>query len=494
MLGHSSGAGAGLQAQAFAAVWAADDDRALALLHNGPWPGSGVLRARIYARKGLIERVLIEYRDASAAGVAREERADLATLAATVLAARGRRVEAILALHDADTLARQCAGDVALHAQYLLALGSVELSSGHIRDARDALDDALEHCAASEGSGVSPHRLELEHVRARALEMRAQLHALTYDYSAQLDDLRSAIAAARLARNRDRWHEAALLATVSGLVGTFPEAPARLLFTSMHGAMRWNSHLDEKRAIVRFNLARAAMLFDFGDPREATAGRSAPSLAARLACDVERLLYDAWNDDAQYLRELEFASSLARTIDWEGVRGEEILGLATLALLLVPHDLDRALAVKALYDATLPELSREAQSFLEPRRIAFDDLVAACIAKAEGDAMRSLATLDDCVAFWTARGMSAWRAIAALERYPLSGDATDLEPARLFVREHPGSRFSRRLRSALAAVSQLSRPEFPYLRVPAAAPVTLGRSKLSLEPLEAVTLSLSKRG
>jgi hypothetical protein len=470
MRSQHSGVGAGARAEAFAAVWAADDDRALALLHNGPWPGSAVLRARIYARKGLVERVLAEYREATAAGAEPDERADLATIAATVLAARGRRVEAILALHDADVLVRQCAGDAAFAAQYRLALGSVELSSGHLRDARDALAGTFALCAATELRGLPPHRLELDHIRARAFEMRAQLHALTYDYSAQLDDLRSAIGAAKLARNRDRWHEAALLASLSGLIGTFPEAPARLLFNSLHGAMRWNSHLDEKRAIVRFNLARAAMLFDFGDTRDAPAGRSAPSLAARLAFDVERLLYDAWNDDAQYLRELEFASSLAASIAWEDVRGEEILGLATLALLLVPYDLDRALAVKALYDALLPELSREAQSFLEPRRVAFDDLVAACIAKAEGDPLRSLATLDDCVAFWTARGMPAWRAIAALERYPLTGDATDLEPARLFVREHPRSRFSRRLRGALAAVSRPGPPAFPYLRAPAAAP------------------------
>jgi len=463
------GAGAGAQAQAFAAVWAADDDRALALLHNGPWPGSGVLRARIYARKGLVERVLAEYGEATAAGAERDERADLAMVAATVLAARGRRVEAILALHDADLLARQCPGDAALAAQHRLALAAVELSSGHVGDARDALEGTFALCAAAEWRGLPPHRFELDHIKARAFELRARLHALTCDYSAQLDDLRSAIATAKRARNRDRWHEAALLASLSGLVGTFPETPARLLFTSLHGAMRWNSHLDEKRAVVRFNLARAAMLFDFGDTREATAGRSAPSLAARLAFDVERLLYDAWNDDAQYLRELEFASSLAGTIDWGDVRGEEILGLATLALLLVPYDLDRALAVKGLYDALLPKLSREAQSFLEPRRVAFDDLVAACIAKAAGDPARSLATLDDCVAFWTARGMSAWRAIAALERYPLTRDATDLEPARLFIREHPRSRFSRRLRGALAAGSQPGSQEFPYLRASAAA-------------------------
>jgi hypothetical protein len=469
MRSQDFGIGPGAQAQAFAAVWAADDDRALALLHNGPWPGSGALRARIYARKGLVERVLAEYREATTAGAEHDERADLATLAATVLAARGRRVEAILALHDADMLARQLPGDTALAAQYRLALASVELSSGHAADARDALEETFAQCAATECRALPPHRLELDHIRARAFEMRAHLHARTYDYAAQLDDLRRAIATAKRARNRDRWHEAALLAGLSGLVGTFPEAPARLLFTSLHDATRWNSHLDEKRAIVRFNLARAGMFFDFGDMREAAAGRSAPSLAARLAFDVERLLYDAWPDDAQYLRELEFASSLAGSIDWGDVRGEEILGLATLALLLVPYDLDRALAVKALYDATLPELSREAQSFFEPRRLAFDDLVAACIAKAAGDPARSLATLDDCVAFWTARGMSPWRAIAALERYPLTGDASDLEPARLFIRDHPRSRFSRRLRGALGAVSEPRLPEFPYLRASAAA-------------------------
>ncbi|MBD5634767.1 MAG: hypothetical protein IAI49_09845, partial [Candidatus Eremiobacteraeota bacterium] len=109
------------RAEAFAATWAADHDRALAALHNAPWLGSNVMRARIYAQKGLVERAVGEYRRAVESRGDREETAELATIAAILLGGRGRRVEAILALHKAELLVAELP-DRALRAQYLLAV------------------------------------------------------------------------------------------------------------------------------------------------------------------------------------------------------------------------------------------------------------------------------------------------------------------------------------------------------------------------------------
>ena len=451
---------------AFEAVWAADHDRALASLHNAPWPGSNVMRARVYAQKGLMDRVIVERRRATELRGDREELAELAMIVAVMLAGRGRRVEAILALHEAEVIARELA-DRALAAQYHLAAAQVELSSGNADEARAALNVGFELTENFVDPGQPRnHRLEVNHVRARLFELRAQLHALDYDYAAQLDDLCRAIATAKLVRHRDVWHEAGLLANISTVVGMFPEPSARLLLATSGADVRWNPHLDAREMAVRLNIARSDMLFGAGEDIVPFSGRGAPSLAARLGLDAERLLFGDWNDEpAQYERELDFAASLAASVEWDGVTGEEILGLATLALLLAPHDLERALAVKGLYDVMLTKLSRDAQSFLEPRRVAFDDLVSACLAKAQSDVRRARELLDDCVAFWTARGMDPWRAIAALERYPLTRDPADLEPARSFARERPHSRFSARLRAALDGIAREPDRTFPYLRV-----------------------------
>jgi hypothetical protein len=442
---------------AFAAAWAADHDRALASLHNASWPGSNVMRARVYARKGLLDRTIAEKDRAFDLRADPEEMAELATIVAVMLGGRGSRVEAILALHAAELLVDDI-GDRTLLAQYRLAVAQVELSSGNMADARAALELSDSYVDAAH---LRDYRLETNHVRARIFELRAQLHALDFDYAAQLDDLCRAIATAKLVRHRDLWHEAGLLAGISTVIGTFPERSASLLLAASIADVRWTSHLDSRESTVRFNLARSNTLFGTGDDPRGVPGRGAPSLAARLALDADRLLFDDWLDADHYRRDLDFASSLAESVDWENVTGEEILGLATLALLLAPYDLTQALAVKSLYDRMLCKLSREAQSFLEPRRVAFDDFVFACLAKALGDDVTALDVLDDCIAFWSARGMDPWCAVGALERFSISHDDADRAVARRFVAGRPRSRFSARLRRALVASETQS---FPYLR------------------------------
>ena len=459
--------------EAFDAVWAADHDRALAALHNAPWTGSSVMRARIFSRKGLLERTLAEYAHAATHHGDVLERAELAMIAAALLGAAGRRVEAILALHEAETIVHE-SRDRSLVAQYRVAVADVELSSGNTREARAAVAAAFE---LTEGLTDVPtgreYRLEVNHLRSRLFALRAQLHALANDDVAQLDDLCRAIATAKLVRRRDFWQEASQLASISSVIGMSPQASARRLFATTSADVRWNAHLAAHETVVRFNLARAEMLFGRTEGLWSLPMRGAPSLATRLALDADRLLLDVWDDRGSYARELDFASSLAESVDWGNVTGEEIMGLATLALLLAPYDLRRSHAVKALYDLMLTKLSREARSFLEPRRVAFDDFTAGCIAKAGGDAVRARELLDGCVAFWSARGMDPWCTIASLERFSLSRDPDDVAPARRFVHDRPRSRFSARLRAALAATSDDAGAPFPYLRIRAQEPQEL---------------------
>jgi hypothetical protein len=453
-----------LRDEAFAAAWAADDDRALAALHNTDWPGSRAMRSRIYARKGLLERVLAERRDAEATvALDAAERVEVVLIAAEMLGVRGRRVEAVLALHEAAEIADE--RDRQLKAQIRIASASVDLSSGDVSQAAAAVAAGFALTQTLGDHASSPYRLETNHLNARLFELRSRLHALRFAYAAQLDDLCRAISSAKLVRNRDLWHEAGLLAGISAAVGSFPEPSARRLLETASADLRWNAHLAPRESAVRVNLARADMLFGFGDRIGAPAPPlGAPTLAARLALDADRLLFDAWHDAEVYDRELHFVATLAESIEWGDVAGDEIFGLATVALALAPRDLSRAEAIKARYDRALATLSREAAAFLEPRRIAFDDFVSAGLAKARGDDASARALLDGCIAFWNARDMRAWAAIAMLERFDLSGDDLDLAAARTFVAAWPRSRFSARLRASLAAATVAPPTNFPYVR------------------------------
>ncbi len=453
-----------LRDEAFAAAWAADDDRSLAALHNADWPGSRAMRARVYARKGLLERVLAERRDAEAA-VALDvaERVEVVLIAGEMLGVRGRRVDAVLALHGATQIAN--GRDRRLQAQIRIASASVDLSSGDVRQAAAAVAAGFALTETLGDDATTAYRLEANHLNARLFDLRSRLHALRFEYVAQLDDLCRAISSAKLVRNRDVWHESGLLAGISAAVGSFPEPSARRLLETASADLRWNAHLAARESTVRVNLARADMLFGFGDRIGAPApSLGAPTLAARLALDADRLLFDAWHDAEVYDRELHFVATLAESVEWGDVAGDEIFGLATVALALAPRDLARADAIKARYDRALATLSREAAAFLEPRRVAFDDLVSAGLAKARGDDVSARALLDGCIAFWNARDMRAWGAIAMLERFELSCDERDLAPARAFAAAWPRSPFSARLRASLAAATAAPQAGFPYVR------------------------------
>jgi hypothetical protein len=453
-----------LRDEAFAAAWAADDDRALAALHNADWPGSRAMRARIYARKGLLERVLTERCEAEAAlALDVAERVELVLIAAEMLGVRGRRVEAVLALHAATEIAN--GRDRGLQAQIRIASASVDLSSGDVRQAAASVAAGFALTEKLGDHATSAYRLETNHLNARLFELRSRLHALRFAYAAQLDDLCRAISSAKLVRNRDAWHESGVLAGISAAVGSFPEPSARRLLETASADLCWNAHLAARESAVRVNLARADTLFGFGDRLGAPAPPlGAPTLAARLALDADRLLFDAWHEAEAYDRELHFVATLAESIDWGDVAGEEIFGLATVALALAPRDLARADAIKTRYDRALATLSREAAAFLEPRRVAFDDFVSAGLAKARGDDASARALLDECVAFWNARDMRAWAAIAMLERFELSADDRDLAAARAFVAAWPRSRFSERLRASLAVATATPKAGFPYVR------------------------------
>jgi hypothetical protein len=421
------------------------------------------MRARIYARKGLLERVLAERRDAEAtASLDVAERVELGLIVAEMLAVRGRRVEAVLALHEAADGAS--ARDRRLHAQIRCASAAVDLSSGDVRQAAAAVAAGFALAETLGDDALGGYRLETNHLNARLFELRSRLHALRFSYAAQLDDLSRAISSAKLVHNRDVWHESGLLASLSTVVGSFPEVSVLRLLETASGDLRWNANLGARESAVRVNLARAGMLFGFGDRIGAAAPRlGAPTLAARLALDADRLLFDAWHDAEAFDRERDFVATLAESVAWGEVASEDILGLATVALVLAPHDLARAKAIKARYDRTLATLSREAAAFLEPRRVAFDDLVSAVIAKAAGDDESARALLDGCIGFWNAREMRGWAAVAMLERFEFSGDERDLAAARAFVATWPRSRFSTRLRGSLSAVTAVPRARFPYV-------------------------------
>ncbi len=454
-------ADAGFRRTAFDATWAAEHDRALAALHNATWPGSGVMRARIYAREGLIARALDE-RLRAAAGVGGAERGELAAIVAELHAIRGERTEALLALHDATDAAPS--GDRALRAQLRVTNARVELAAGNARRAMAdiaaglVLTDDLVELGAE-------YRLEPNHIRARLFDVRARVHALRHDDTARLDDLCRATRAARLVRHRDVWHEADLLASISELVAASPQPAARHLLETCTADLSWTPRVAERESEVHFNLARAATLF--GAPGEfgAAAKPSAPTLGARLALDADRLLLDEWKDVEDYERELAFAAELAESVAWGDVAGDDVASLGTIAALLAPYDASRACAMRERYDGALATLSRGARGFHESRRVAFDDFGAACVAKAAGDDERARTLFDGCIAFWHERELHAWSALGSLERYALTRDDADLAAARAFVAERPRSRFSARLRAALGTAAATPEARFPYLRV-----------------------------
>jgi hypothetical protein len=449
--------------EAFSAVWSADNDRALALLHNVDAPGCTAMRARVWFRVRRLERTIAEFDRREPGRYMAPEATALACTAAFAHAMLGNELQAQRALVAAKAAARR-SNDPLLRLHCGYAGARVDYLLGNLARSRRALDDVSAEASGHSGAEVrTPYQLELNHLRARIFELEGRHRAFAGDYAGQEERLVSALLATELVRRRDRWFEAQLLASLSELLAAFPSQRSRQFVLSRSMRLSWTSHLDHAAQFVKRGLRNNRRLFGFDEPIDAIGGRSAPSLASRLGERVDALLVDEWNGGKPFLEELRFAVSIALDVDWAATAEHEATHLAWLAVLLTAVEPALSQRMCGRYLNRIAQVPATSTILREPRRQALEIFRDGCAAKACGDWQIAHERLGRALEFWRSRGFGWKASIAGVERFSVSREPSDLEPAAAFLAAFPDTSFSRRLARALELAPRSEPGAFAYL-------------------------------
>jgi hypothetical protein len=449
--------------EGFEAVWRADFDRAVALLHNVDAPGCSTMRSRVYLRMNLPKRAVAEYERASHLRLHPRERAEMTLIGSGAYRAIGDAARADALWHEAERLGGEL--DDPLFDLIRICVSTVrDFTDGRLADSLATAKRGMALCERS-GNRESPftYLFEGNHLRARFLEVLAMHAALAGDHREHERLLIDAVLTGALVRRRDVFTEVHLLASLATYLTTYPAPRARELVHSRAKAIAWNDHLDYKRSYIKRGLRSNKDIFGSPEDVESFGGRGFPTLAWRVSDSVDRLLGSNWADRSAFDTELGFAMELAERVDWQETPGEEIASLPLLCALVAPRAVDVAEKLMAAYREKLKSLSGQFLYVWEGRRPALERFAEASIAKARGDFPLALEKYAQSQAYWTAREMRARAAFTGLERYTMSREAADLAPAVEFLNAFPTSAFARRLGSAFQRSASARPGEFLFL-------------------------------
>lgn len=450
--------------EAAAAVWNAENYRALGLLHKLDAPGAAALRARVYLRTGGLALAVREFETRAALAVTEPaEGIALATSAIFALCASGE-------FERAETIVRWAASSLRDNSDPLLRIERHYMAAVSDFMRGDAIAGEREAVTALEFVSRFPHaeavnefQWETNHLRARLLDLLGVQAMVRGDFKKQEELLVEALLHVRLVRNREYWLEASLLSNLAVLVKHFPWTRGKQMLVAHASVIPWNSELELKRNYIKLGLRQHRRIFGDDTQSGGVLTDTAPSLAWRIYSCVELLLCEEWNDAQSFAAEIRYGRSLAERVDFDQTRGEEVSALLSLAALVATEDPQAARELRARYAGKMATVSPAYVVVRSPVRFAQEAFADGCIAKADGAHSEAQALLQRAAGLWSQLGLVPWAAAAGLERYPVSRDVTDLAAARSFVKAYPATDFGRRLKQALLAAENCESGDFIYV-------------------------------
>jgi hypothetical protein len=447
--------------EAATAVWNAENYTALGLLHKLRVPGAASLRAFVYNRSLKPDLVLREYESHVLADLEPAEALMLSVTAARAHADVGdfERARAVVVKSE-----RFLNGDPLLDIARLHCHATIEFLAGQFDDvmpyATAALSVIERHPYAE---AKTEYQFELNHLRARVLELVGALHALRGEFAKLEGVLIEALLHSRLVRNRDYWLEAMLVANLSVLVAQFPNPRSRQLVVARAAEIPWNYDLNARQMYVQLGLSQHRRLFGDDTLSGGLLRSTAHSLAWRLVSCVDELGATDFDGPDVFDEELRFADSLADRVDRTDPSGEEWRSVLLLSSFVATRDAGRAKELELRYASGMKTISNALFVVHSPTRRGEEAFAGGCVAKAVGDFGQAAVRLKESAETWRELGLPQWVATAGLERFTISREEADLRAARSFVRRHPDTTFSRRLTRALAAAPASTAGDFIYV-------------------------------
>ncbi len=454
----------GALGEAAAAVWNAENYRALGLLHKLDVPGAAALRSRVYVRTGRLALALREFESRAALDTTEPAEAiALATSANFALCATGD-------FDRAETIVRWAASLLGDGSDPLLRIERHHMAAVVKFMRGDTVGGDHEAAVALELVNRFPHaearreyQWETNHLRARLLDLFGVQAMVRGDFKTQEERLVEALLQVRLVRNREYWFEASLLSNLAVLVKHFPWTRGKQMLVAHAAAIPWNPELELKRNYIKLGLRQHRRIFGDDTQSGGVLTDTAPSLAWRIYSCVESLLCEEWSDAEAFTSEIRYGRSLAERVDFEQTRGEEVSSLLSLAILVATEEPRAARDLRLRYAAKIATVSRAYVVVRAPVRVAEEAFADGCIAKGEREFSEALRRLGEAAHLWAQLGLVQWAAAAGLERYTISRDAADLAAARSFVKRYPATSFGQRLTRALEAAPRCETGDFIYV-------------------------------
>ncbi len=449
--------------EGFDAIWRADFDRAVALLHNVDAPGCSTMRSRAYLRMGLAKRAVAEYEHSQTLRLHPREHAEMVLLAVGAYRLVGDTARSVELASDVERIATELK-DPSFDLLCLTVDSVREMTRGNLAASKSAAERGLRLSEKIKNREPAfNYCFEVNHLRARLLESMGIHASLVGDHDAHERYLADAVLTSTYVRRRDVFAEVNLLSNLSTIIARYHAPRARDLVFARMNSIVWNDHLEYNRSYIKRCMRSSKEIFGFSESIENFGGRGYATLAARLGDSVDRLLGSHWADRAAFDAELTFAIELTDRVDWNDTPGEELSSLPLLAALAAARNVESAERIMEIYAREVQALCRSFVFYWDGRRPAIERFAEASIAKARGDFATALEKHERSKEFWSENGIGHRAALVGIERYTMSRDTADLAPAAAFLRAFPNTPFARRLGSAFERTTDAAPGGFPFL-------------------------------
>ena len=435
--------------------------KAIALLHNDLSPGAAYAQVRALFRLRNFERAIDFSKSVNMDYLEYEEDVALSSLQIFILARMGQVDEAFLALPLLAAKIKH--NDLLGKLEYQYIFAYLQYCKRRYSESLQILFGVLSATSQlTEDSRRFKFQSDAFIIRAKSGTLIGVIKAICADYLASERAHCDALLSAEQANPRDSFLEALILANLSCVLCQVQSDSALTILRDRVKRFHWNDGLEEHRVYVDRHLRMASLLFgDTGEDQKGW-GRSAPSLAYRLAECLDSLLLDEWRSCTDYQNELDFSKTLISRVDWLKTDGEEYLSLNEMIPLLAPFDLNFAADVRAKFrDKQLTAVPHIASSSpIDQAAIKFAD---ACIAKAEQDYETACNGFRAAINSYEKHGV-AWRsAIAMVELCDLTSCPDTIATLERYTKSLTRSPFSRRLNTAVKLLHATGRSKFSYL-------------------------------
>lgn len=434
--------------ESLASYEAGDFSRCLELLSQDNTSCAAALRTRALARLGDLIGAIDAVDEALSIEVPHEAAAEFLALKCNALEIAGRSDEAESVAIEARARCYS-AGNTALEAELLFArtLGSRIHGNTAVLEHTSKAVLKLEESATG-WMKQSGYRYSLAYWRARTCDVRASLEHDRGNHVSQAEWMRRSFDEYDRSGVTDRYFEASMLANYAELAADVVMADHAADALARADSFPWNPSLSDFESRVYRSLAVTASNAgdQIGALRHLRRSRDcAATVPLQIQASLDRCaLLRQVGESVSAREELEYATRLSKSVDWETMSASDQRQLLHLSAELAAYDGPAAEAMLRRYDR-LTSSSKHLLSTMDDRFRGEQLAARAAIMRSVDRKDRAVLLLLDALETFTSGGYATNAASVAADLADLTGEPHYVELARKQCIKQPNSLLAMRM-------------------------------------------------